>query len=84
MAATASACGCGGIALGTAILLSHLAMTAGLLDAADVFYLSNWSIAGAVIGGLLFGVGMALAGQLRLRGAGPDRRRRFPVGGSSS
>lgn len=51
-----------GIALGVAILFSHLAMTTGLLDTAAVFYLSNWSIAGAVIGGLLFGVGMALAG----------------------
>jgi len=51
-----------GIALGSAILGSHLLMSLGLLDAADVFYLSNWTIPGAVIGGLLFGVGMALAG----------------------
>lgn len=51
-----------GVALGVAILLSHAAMAAGLLDASDVFYLSNWSIAGAVLGGLMFGIGMALAG----------------------
>jgi uncharacterized membrane protein YedE/YeeE len=51
-----------GIALGVAILGSHLLMASGLLDPADIYYLSNWSITGAVAGGLLFGVGMALAG----------------------
>lgn len=51
-----------GIALGVAILGSHLLMAAGLLNPEDIFYLSNWSITGAVAGGLLFGVGMALAG----------------------
>ena len=51
-----------GIALGVAILGTHLLMAAGLLDPADVYYLSTWSITGAVAGGLLFGVGMALAG----------------------
>lgn len=51
-----------GIALGVAILGSHLLMAVGLLDPADVYYLSTWTISGAVVGGLLFGVGMALAG----------------------
>jgi hypothetical protein len=51
-----------GIALGVAILGTHLLMSAGLLNPADIFYLTRWSIVGAVAGGLLFGVGMALAG----------------------
>ncbi len=51
-----------GIALGVAILGTHVLITTGLLVPEDVYYLRNWSIAGAVAGGLLFGVGMALAG----------------------
>lgn len=51
-----------GIALGVAIMGSHLLISAGWLDPAAIYYLSNWSISGAVAGGLLFGVGMALAG----------------------
>lgn len=51
-----------GIALGVAILGSHLLMVAGLLDPADVYYLTTWTMTGAVAGGLLFGIGMALAG----------------------
>ncbi|WP_071673241.1 YeeE/YedE family protein [Nioella nitratireducens] len=51
-----------GIALGVAILGTHLLIATGLLVPGDVFYLRNWSIGGAVAGGLLFGVGMALAG----------------------
>ena len=51
-----------GIALGVAILGSHLLIAMGLLEPAGIFYLSNWSVTGAVAGGLLFGIGMALAG----------------------
>jgi uncharacterized membrane protein YedE/YeeE len=51
-----------GIALGVAIFGGHLAMALGLLDPNAVFYLTTWSIAGAILGGLMFGIGMALAG----------------------
>jgi len=40
-----------GIALGVAILGSHLLMSAGLLDPADVYYLSTWSISGRLRAG---------------------------------
>ncbi|MGI3185076.1 YeeE/YedE family protein [Nioella aestuarii] len=51
-----------GIALAVAVLGSHLMMAAGLLNPEDVHYLSAWTITGAIVGGLMFGVGMALAG----------------------
>lgn len=51
------------LAIGTATLASFGAMSAGLLRAEETFYLGQgWSVHGAVIGGLIFGYGMALAG----------------------
>ncbi|MFQ6548502.1 YeeE/YedE family protein [Aestuariibius sp. 2305UL40-4] len=50
-------------ALGTAIALTFLLMSAGRLDPASVFYLTTaWSPAASILGGLTFGYGMALAG----------------------
>jgi hypothetical protein len=52
-----------GLAIGTATALSFGLMQAGLLDAADTPYLRNgWNPLGHVLGGLIFGYGMALAG----------------------
>ena len=52
-----------GVATGTAVLLSFAAMGAGLLSAPETPYLpSAWNPFGHVLGGLLFGYGMALAG----------------------
>lgn len=51
------------VAIGAAVLACFAAMGAGLLDPAQSFYLAEtWSPAGAVLGGLVFGYGMALAG----------------------
>lgn len=52
-----------GIALGTAILGTHLAEAMGLIRIADsVHHLIVWNPLGSIIGGLVFGYGMALAG----------------------
>lgn len=52
-----------GIAISTAIIGTHLAMSAGLLNGAETVYLDRvWNPAGSIIGGLLFGYGMALSG----------------------
>ncbi len=52
-----------GLAIGTAILATHVAMSVGALDASETAYLSRtWNPLGSVIGGLLFGYGMALSG----------------------
>ncbi len=52
-----------GMAIATAVVLSFGLMQAGLLTAADTPYLrSAWNPVGHVVGGLLFGYGMALAG----------------------
>lgn len=52
-----------GLAIGTAMVLSFGLMQAGLLLAPETPYLANtWNPVGHVLGGLLFGYGMALAG----------------------
>ena len=51
------------IAIGTAVIGSFGLIGAGLLDAGQSFYLSiRWMPLASIIGGLLFGYGMALAG----------------------
>lgn len=52
-----------GVAIGVAAIICHAAALAGLLDLDGIFYLSNaFSPAAAIVGGLIFGYGMALAG----------------------
>ena len=52
-----------GLAIATAMILSFGLMQAGLLHAPETPYLrSAWNPVGHVVGGLLFGYGMALAG----------------------
>lgn len=52
-----------GVAIGVAIILSHLAMGAGWLNGAETAYLDRvWNPAATIVGGLLFGYGMALSG----------------------
>jgi uncharacterized membrane protein YedE/YeeE len=52
-----------GIAIGSAIIGAHLAGAAGLFDMGRTAYLGQaWNPLGSIIGGLLFGYGMALAG----------------------
>ncbi len=52
-----------GVALGAAILLTFAAQAAGFAQIDQSFYLSNtWSPAAVIGGGLLFGYGMAMAG----------------------
>lgn len=51
------------IAIGVAIIGTHLAMGAGLMNGAETAYLDRvWNPAATVIGGLMFGYGMALSG----------------------
>ena len=52
-----------GLAIGTAIIGTHIAMGQGLLVGADTAYLDRvWNPLGTIIGGLMFGYGMALSG----------------------
>lgn len=52
-----------GIALGIAIIGTHIASSFGSFDPALSAYLDrNWNPAGTIIGGLMFGYGMALSG----------------------
>ncbi|MEL7115908.1 MAG: YeeE/YedE family protein [Pseudomonadota bacterium] len=52
-----------GIAIGAAIIATHTAMAVGALDWAHTAYLDRvWNPLGTIIGGLMFGYGMALAG----------------------
>ncbi|MEO0390824.1 MAG: YeeE/YedE family protein [Pseudomonadota bacterium] len=52
-----------GIAIGVAIIGTQAAMAWGLMDASEATYLTRvWNPAATVIGGLLFGYGMALSG----------------------
>ncbi len=52
-----------GIAIGVAVIGAHVAMDRGWLDATDTVYLSQaWNPLETVIGGLIFGYGMAMAG----------------------
>lgn len=51
------------IAIGTAILGTHLAASLGLFDLAQSAYLDRvWNPVGTILGGLMFGYGMALSG----------------------
>lgn len=51
------------IAIGTAIIGTHLAMVQGLLSGTDTAYLGRvWNPLATIVGGLLFGYGMAMAG----------------------
>ncbi len=51
------------LAIGTAIIGSFSLMGSGLLTASDTYYLSiRWMPAASVIGGLMFGYGMAMSG----------------------
>ncbi|MBL4767161.1 MAG: YeeE/YedE family protein [Rhodobacteraceae bacterium] len=52
-----------GLAIGTAIIGSFALIGGGLLDASETYYLSlRWMPAASIVGGLMFGYGMALAG----------------------
>ena len=52
-----------GIAISVAIIGTHLAMSIGWMDFAETAYLDRvWNPLGTIIGGLLFGYGMALSG----------------------
>lgn len=52
-----------GLGIGTAVIGTHLILSTGLLVAADTVYLTqSWTPLATVIGGLIFGYGMALAG----------------------
>jgi uncharacterized membrane protein YedE/YeeE len=52
-----------GVALGVAVLGTHLADSAGVIDLGDSYYHSiAWNPVASISGGLIFGYGMALAG----------------------
>jgi uncharacterized membrane protein YedE/YeeE len=52
-----------GVALATAVITTHLAMATGHFDPTQSAYLDqSWVPAASVIGGLLFGYGMAISG----------------------
>lgn len=52
-----------GIAIGVAVIMAFGLVAGGLFDPLDSFYLAQgWSLPGAILGGLVFGYGMALAG----------------------
>lgn len=51
------------IAIGVAAIGAHIAFAAGLFDPADTNYLARrWNPVASVLGGLMFGYGMALSG----------------------
>jgi len=51
------------LAIGVAILTTHGAVALGLFDLAEAAYLDRvWNPAGTIIGGLIFGYGMAMSG----------------------
>ncbi|MEM9426480.1 MAG: YeeE/YedE family protein [Pseudomonadota bacterium] len=51
------------IAIGTAILTTHLAMSQSMLTGSDTAYLDRvWNPLATIVGGLIFGYGMALSG----------------------
>lgn len=52
-----------GVAVGVAVIGTHLAMTTGALGAAETVYLTRlWNPLATIVGGLIFGYGMAMAG----------------------
>jgi uncharacterized membrane protein YedE/YeeE len=51
------------IAIGVAVITTHIAMSVGTFDSTTTAYLDRtWNPLGTIIGGLLFGYGMALSG----------------------
>ncbi|WP_147104032.1 YeeE/YedE family protein [Tateyamaria sp. syn59] len=51
------------LAIGVAIIGTHLAIATGLFEASEAAYLDRvWNPAGTIVGGLMFGYGMALSG----------------------
>ncbi len=51
------------VAIGVAIVGSHVAMALGWLDPVETTYLAqSWNPIGSILGGLLFGYGMAISG----------------------
>ncbi len=51
------------IAIGVAIMGTHVTMSAGFFDTAQSAYLDRvWNPVGTIVGGLMFGYGMALSG----------------------
>ena len=51
------------IAIATAIIGAHLAISFGMLDLSETAYLDRvWNPIGTIVGGLMFGYGMALCG----------------------
>lgn len=51
------------VAIGVAVIGSHVAMALGLLDPASSAYLAQtWNPIGSIVGGLMFGYGMAISG----------------------
>ena len=52
-----------GIAIGVAIIGAHLAQALGIFDTGSTVYLDRvWNPAATIVGGLMFGYGMALSG----------------------
>ncbi|MBO6894680.1 MAG: YeeE/YedE family protein [Roseibium sp.] len=52
-----------GLAIGVAIIGTHLAMSWDFMDGASTAYLDRvWNPLGSIVGGLMFGYGMALSG----------------------
>ena len=52
-----------GVAIGVAIIGTHIGMASGLIEGSETAYLDRvWSPVATVIGGLIFGYGMALSG----------------------
>ncbi|MFN3207534.1 MAG: YeeE/YedE family protein [Roseovarius sp.] len=52
-----------GIAIGVAVISTHVALAGGLFDPGATVYLDRvWTPLGTIIGGLMFGYGMALSG----------------------
>ncbi|MEP0565476.1 MAG: YeeE/YedE thiosulfate transporter family protein, partial [Paracoccaceae bacterium] len=52
-----------GLAIGTSIICTHLAMNFGALNGSETAYLNRvWNPVATVLGGLMFGYGMALSG----------------------
>ncbi|MGI3169253.1 YeeE/YedE family protein [Pseudooceanicola sp. C21-150M6] len=52
-----------GVAIGVAVITTHLAMSLGWLRSEETIYIARaWTPLGTVLGGLMFGYGMALSG----------------------
>ncbi|MXQ07475.1 YeeE/YedE family protein [Alphaproteobacteria bacterium GH1-50] len=52
-----------GIAVGVAVIAAHIAMSTGFLDGSRTVYLDQvWNPVATIVGGLIFGYGMALSG----------------------